>query len=144
MRVAFTSPVCAVIVARPLATAVTSPVLFTAAVVVSLDDQVRVGLTAITEPSASFTVAVAVAVSPGVTNTSESGESVIEAATWSTVTAAVPLAKPDVAVIVAVPFATEVTRPAEETVATDSSDVAHVTVGAEMVDPAAFLTVAVS
>jgi len=47
-------------------------------------------------------------------------------------------------VTVAEPLATEVTNPAEETVATDSSDVAHVTVAPEIVDPAAFLTVAVS
>jgi len=119
-------------------------VLFTVVVVVSLDDQVRVGLTAITEPSASFTVAVTVAVSPGVTNTSESGESVIEAATWATVTAAVPLAGPEVAVIVAVPFATEVTNPAVETVAMVVSDVAHETVASLITLAFASLTVAVS
>ena len=61
-----------------------------------------------------------------------------------TVTEAVALSEPEVTVIVAVPFATEVTRPAEETVATASSDVAHDTVAPEIVDPAAFLTVAVS
>ena len=37
-------------------------------------------------------------------------------------TAAVPLAEPDVAVIVAVPSATEVTEPVEETVTTDAAD----------------------
>ena len=52
--------------------------------------------------------------------------------------------EPNVAVTVAVPSATEVTSPADDTVATASSDVAHDTVGAEIVDPAAFLTVAVS
>jgi hypothetical protein len=40
----------------------------------------------------------------------------------ATVTAAVPLAEPDVAVIVAVPSATEVTEPVEETVTTDAAD----------------------
>ena len=42
----------------------------------------------------------------------------------------------------AVPAATAVTRPADETVATDELDVAHVTVGFEMVFPAASVTVA--
>ena len=111
----------------------------------SLDAQVSVGLTLIAEPSASFTVPVTVAVSPGVTNTSESGgESVIDAATWATVTDAVPLAGPDVAVIVAVPFATEVTRPASETVAIVVSDVAHETVASLISLAFASLTVAVS
>jgi len=54
----------------------------------------------------------------------------------------VPLADPDVAVMVAVPAATAVTRPADETVATDELDVAHVMVGFEMVFPAASVTVA--
>ncbi len=59
-------------------------------------------------------------------------------------TATVSLASPDVAVTVAEPLATEVTNPAEETVATLSSDVAHDTVAPEIANPAAFLTVAVS
>ena len=54
----------------------------------------------------------------------------------------VALTDPDVAVMVAVPSATAVTRPADETVATDELDVAHVTVGFEMVFPAASVTVA--
>mgnify|MGYP001067146753 FL=1 len=57
-------------------------------------------------------------------------------------TVAVPLADPDVAVMVAVPAATAVTRPADETVATDELDVAHVTVAPEMMFPPASLTVA--
>ena len=57
-------------------------------------------------------------------------------------TVAAPLADPDVAVMVAVPSATAVTRPAAETVATDELDVAHVTVAPEMMLPAASLTVA--
>ena len=51
--------------------------------------------------------------------------------------------EPDVAVIVAVPFATAVTSPADETVATDEFDVAHVTVAPEIVVPPASLTVGV-
>ena len=57
-------------------------------------------------------------------------------------TVAVPLADPDVAVMVAVPSATAVTRPADETVATDELDVTQVTVAPEMMFPAASLTVA--
>ena len=56
-------------------------------------------------------------------------------------TVAVPLADPDVAVMVAVPSATAVTRPADETVATDELDVTQVTVAPEMMFPAASLTV---
>jgi hypothetical protein len=61
-----------------------------------------------------------------------------------TVVVAVPLAEPDVAVIVAVPFATEVTRPTDDTVATAASDVVHVTVAPLIVSPLASVTVAVS
>ena len=61
-----------------------------------------------------------------------------------TVTAAVALAAPDVAVIVADPVATAVTKPADETVATDSADVAHVTVAPEIADPPVSFTVAAS
>ena len=55
---------------------------------------------------------------------------------------AVALTDPDVAVMVAVPAATAVTRPADETVATDELDVAHVMLGFEIVFPAASITVA--
>ena len=58
-------------------------------------------------------------------------------------TVAVPLADPDVAVMVAVPSATAVTSPADETAATEVSDVSHVTVGFEITVPPASLTVAV-
>ena len=59
-----------------------------------------------------------------------------------TVTDAVPLAEPDVAVIVAVPSATEVTRPVDETVATDAAEVAHDTLAPLIVAPFWSLTVA--
>ena len=52
--------------------------------------------------------------------------------------------EPDVAVIVAVPSATEVTNPADDTVATDELDVAHVTVAPDITVPPASLTVAAS
>ena len=55
---------------------------------------------------------------------------------------AVALTDPDVAVIVAVPSATAVTSPEDETVATEVSDVAHVTVGFEITVPPASLPVA--
>ena len=54
----------------------------------------------------------------------------------------VALTDPDVAVMVAVPAAIAVTNPADETVATDELDVAHVMVGFEMVFPPASVTVA--
>jgi hypothetical protein len=47
-------------------------------------------------------------------------------------------------VIVAVPLATAVTRPADETVATGELDVVHVTVAPEIVVPPASFTVGVS
>ena len=55
------------------------------------------------------------------------GDSAIESATCWTVTDAVPTAEPDVAVTVAVPSATAVTRPVDETLATVDADDAHVT-----------------
>ena len=55
---------------------------------------------------------------------------------------AVALADPEVAVIVAEPFATEVTRPVDDTVATASFDVAHATVTPAIVAPFWSLTVA--
>ena len=42
------------------------------------------------------------------------------------------------------PFATAVTRPADDTVATDELDVAHVTVAPEIVVPPVSVTVGVS
>ena len=51
---------------------------------------------------------------------------------------------PEAAVIVAVPSATAVTSPADETVATVVSDVDHVTVAPEIAVPPASFTVAVS
>ena len=60
------------------------------------------------------------------------------------VTAAVALAEPEVAVTVAVPSATEVTRPVDDTVATEGADVAHVTLAPLMAAPFWSLTVAES
>ena len=52
--------------------------------------------------------------------------------------------EPEVAVIVAVPFVTAVTSPADDTVATPSADVAHVTVAPDMTLSFASLTVGTS
>ena len=57
-------------------------------------------------------------------------------------TVAVALTDPDVAVMVAVPSATAVTRPADETVATEALDVAQVTSASEITVPPVSLTVA--
>lgn len=54
------------------------------------------------------------------------------------------MSEPEVAVIVAVPSETEVTSPAEDTVATEAADVLHVTVAPDIVLSLASLTVAVS
>ena len=62
----------------------------------------------------------------------------------ATVTEAVAVSEPDVAVIVAEPVAIPVTSPVDETVATDEFDVPHVTVAPLIVLPTASLTVAVS
>ena len=62
----------------------------------------------------------------------------------ATVTEAVPFADPDVAVIVVVPSATEVTEPDDETVATDEADVAHDTLAPLIVALFWSLTVAES
>ena len=62
----------------------------------------------------------------------------------ATVTEAVAVSEPDVAVIVAEPVAIPVTSPVDETVAMDEFDVAHVTVAPDMVLPTASLTVGAS
>ena len=61
-----------------------------------------------------------------------------------TVAVAVLLTEPDVAVIVAVPFAIAVTSPADDTVAFVVSEDAHVTVGFTIVLSFASLTVGTS
>ena len=61
-----------------------------------------------------------------------------------TVAVAVLLTEPDVAVIVAVPFATAVTTPADETVAFVASEDAQVTVGLAIVLLFASFTVGTS
>ena len=59
-------------------------------------------------------------------------------------TVAVPLARPDVAVMVADPVVTPVTSPASETVATTVFDDDHVTAAPDITVPPRSLTVGVS
>ena len=66
----------------------------------------------------------------------------MEAASSSTDTEALADADPEVAVIVAVPLAIEVTRPEDETVATDADDELHDTAAPLIVAPFWSLTVA--
>ena len=128
-------------VAVPLATAVRSPADETVAISVFEEVQVTEA-SPIALPPESLTVVVRVAVSPAVMNVSESLEIVRVEADCATVTAAVPLAEPEVAVMVAVPLATEVTSPVDDTVAAVVSDDVHVTVAPDMVLPTASFTVA--
>ena len=130
-------------VAVPFATAVTRP----AAETVATDEADVVHAAAapeITSPSASFTVTLTVAVLPSAAKLSEVGDSSTLEAGFVIVTNAVALTEPDVAVIVAVPFATEVTSPVDETVATDVFDDVHVTTAPDTVLPPESFTVAVN
>jgi hypothetical protein len=146
----------AVTVADPVATEVTSPADETVAMDVSVDAHVTTE-SGRTFPSESFTVTLSVAVSPSDKKESElggtspwggTGGSMISVLSGLTVTVAVAvadsLAEPDVALIVAVPSATEVTNPSDDTVAMDVSVDSHVTVGLKIVAPFWSLTVAVS
>src|SRR5213594_3371651 len=123
-------PLCpslvAVIVAAPAATPVTNPLAETVATAALLVAQVTVRpLRAV--PFASFAVAVNWVVVPTVT-VAAAGLNVTEATgTLVTVRADVPLCPSLVAVIVAEPAATPVTRPLADTVATAALLVAHVT-----------------
>ena len=114
------------IVTDPVAIEVTSPEDETVATPASEDDHVAVA-SDITEPPASLTVAVKPAVSAIDDKASELGATSRVAPTCETVTAAVALAAPDVAVIVAVPLLIAVTKPDDEMVATDASEEDHVT-----------------
>jgi len=131
-----------VIVAVPLVTAVTSPADETVATEASDDDHVTVAPD-ITDPDASFTVALNVTVSPRDAKLFVLGETVTLVGTWPIVTEAVPVAEPEVPVIVVLPSATEVTSPTDETVATAASEDDQVTVAPEITEPAASFTVVI-
>ena len=141
VAVPLADPDVAVMVAVPSATAVTSP----AAETVATDELDVTHVTVAPEmmfPPESLTVATRVAVSPADVKLRLVGARVTDWATWLTVTVAVPLADPDVAVMVAVPLPAAVTNPADETATTEASDVVQAMVGFEMMFPAASLTVA--
>ncbi len=126
----------------PSATVVTSPADETVATDAADVVQVTVAPD-IAVPPASFTVALTVAVSPIDSKASEVVVNSTVDATRLTVTDAVALPEPEVAVMVAVPSATAVTSPADETVAIDAADVVHVTVAPGTPTPPT-VTVAVS
>ena len=109
------------IVADPLLTAVTSPADETVAMAASDDDHMTVAPD-ITDPDASFTIALNVTVSAIDAKLLVVGDTVTVVGTWPIVTEAVPVAEPEVPVIVVLPSATEVTSPADETVATAASE----------------------
>ena len=131
------------IVALPFATAVTRPADDTVATDELDVAHVTVGL-AIVLSFASFTVGTSVVVSPNDAKLRLVGASVTEAAACDTVAVAVLFTEPDVAVMVELPSATAVTRPADDTVATDELDVAHVTVAPPIVLSFASFTVGTS
>ena len=131
------------IVADPVATEVTSPADETVAMDVLEDAHVTTE-SGRTFPPESFTVALSVAVSPSDTKESELGDTSTVIVSSPTVTEADPLAEPDVAMIEIDPVATEVTNPADETVATAVFVDDHVTGAPDITDPAASFTVAAS
>jgi hypothetical protein len=129
--------------AVPFPLAVTSPAAETVAI--SVSDELHVtAASATTVPPASFTVAVIVAVSANDAKLRVVGDSVTDPDACAMLTAAVAVAEPDVAVIVAVPFKTPVTNPAVETVAIVVSDELQVTVGLAIVLSLASFTRGVS
>ena len=136
------TPEVAVMVTDPLATAVTRPADETVATEVLEDDHVTVA-PEITDPFSSLTVALNATVSPRDDKELVLGETSTLAATWPTVTEAVPVAEPEVPVIVPLPSATEVTKPADETVATELLEDDHVTAVPVITVPPASFTVAV-
>ena len=133
----------AVIVADPVATEVTSPADDTVAMDVLEDAHVTTE-SGRTFPPESFTVALSVAVSSSDKKESELGDTSTVIVSSPTVTEADPLAEPDVAMIEIDPVATEVTNPADETVATAVFVDDHVMVGLAIVLSFASFTVAVS
>src|SRR5919198_174677 len=140
-------PLCpslvAVIVAVPAATPETRPPPLTIATARLLLDQETVRPVS-TLPAESFVVAVSCAVWP-TNRPAEAGLSVTEATgTTLTVIAAVPLLPSLVAVIVAEPAATAVTRPVADTVAMPEALVVHVTARPVSTLPAESLVVAAS
>src|SRR5919197_5118367 len=140
-------PLCpslvAVIVALPLATAVTRPLVDTVAIPASLVDQVIVrplsGL-----PAESFATALNCAVVPVCSVTDHGVTLTVATGTSATVIAALPLCPSLVAVIVTEPAATPLTKPAADTVATPVALLDHVTPRPVRTLPAESLVTALS
>jgi hypothetical protein len=122
-----TPAVVAVIVAVPLSTAVTSPIVaFTVATLVA--DELHTNVCpAMAWPFASLAAALHWAVWPSATSVSAAEATSTLTTTWLTVRAAAPETPAIVAVIVAVPRPTAVTNPVELTVATLSGEEAQPT-----------------
>ena len=115
----------------PSATEVTSPADDTVATAAS--EVVQVTVTPdMAAPWASFTVATMVMVSPIELKDFSVGVTSTDAAAWLTVIALVAVNDPNVAVIVALPSATEVISPDDETVAIAASEVDQVTVAPDI------------
>jgi hypothetical protein len=115
----------------PSATEVTSPADDTVATAASEVVQVTVTPDMVV-PWASFTVAAMVTVSPIEVSVLEVGVTSTDATAWLTVIALVAVNGPNVAVMVALPSATEVTSPDDETVAIAASEVDQVTVAPDI------------
>jgi hypothetical protein len=121
-------PDMAVIVAVPFATLVANPPLLTVAIVVADEDQVTVLVRFCVVPLLYVPVAVNCCLSPAGTD-GDAGATEIDINTAAvTVNVAEPWIVPDVAVIVAVPFATLVASPPLLTVAIVVADEVQVTV----------------
>jgi hypothetical protein len=135
----FTPPLAAAIVATPSPTAVTRPLALTVATVLFDDDHTGV-LPVITPPAASRSSAVSCSVSPTKSVSLPGSTVTLATGSPSTVTCAVPLLPPAVAVMVVVPSASAVTRPVVETEAKAWFDEDHVTVWPATSSPLAFFS----
>ncbi|MDD9948212.1 MAG: hypothetical protein OXU48_01615 [candidate division Zixibacteria bacterium] len=147
LTLSFGAVASAVIVAVPLAFAVTRPLEETVATVSSLLDHAMVAPD-MALPLASFTAAERLSVSPMDESVVVDGLTSTLATRWRTVTDAVPDAlTPSFdaeAVIVAVPMVFAVTRPLNDTVATVESLLDHAMVAPDTVLPLASSAVALS
>ena len=122
-QVAEKSPALAVMVALPLATAVTTPFTSTVATVSSEEVQVTV----LSNASSGRTFTLSSRVASLAVRVASDLSSLTSVTATATVTLQVAVLPPAVAVMVAVPLATAVTTPFSFTVATLSSEVLHVT-----------------
>ena len=136
-------PDLAVIVALPLPSAVTRPPEDTVATVVSSLSH-AMSASDMVWPLASLAVALSRTVASRDRSVVDEGLTEILDTRWLTVTDAVPDLPPDLAVIVALPLPSAVTRPPEDTVATVVSSLSHAMSASDMVWPLASLAVALS